>query len=62
MLEEGLVVFLVGVCCGAVRFVDEWDGFGAAAGMFPACSCDELVEGLVEFSVLVCTEVGDSSV
>ena len=62
MLEEGLVVFLMGVGCGAVRFVDEWDGLGAAAGVFPACSCDKLVKGLVEFSVLVCTEVGDGCV
>ena len=61
-MKQGLMVFFVGVRSGAILLADEWNGLGAAAGVFPACSGDEFVEGLVKLSVLVCTEVGDGCV
>ena len=62
MLEEGLVVFLMCVCCCTVVFEQKWDGFGASVGVFASSSYDEVVEGLVEFSVLMCAEMCDCGV
>ena len=50
------------MCCCTVVFEQKWDGFGASVGVFASSSYDEVVEGLVELSVLMCAEMGDCGV